>query len=241
MEEGFNFLGFNLRHYKGKILIKPQKSKVLAFCQQIGGTIKKMATVKQEVLIKKLNPILRGFANYYQGAVSKETFSYISNRVWQYLWNWCKRRHPKKGKKWVADKYFRTINGVSWQFSCEIKGRRGQNELLTLFDIAKQPIIRHIKVKGTASPFDAELKDYWAERNQKLGKSRWAKGSKYYQVANNQNWKCPRCGNVLLNGEDIETHHIVPVKDGGSNETENLIHLHSACHKQEHGKTQYKA
>ncbi len=241
MEEGFNFLGFNLRHYKGKILIKPQKSKVLTFCQEIGEKIKKMATVKQEVLIKKLNPILRGFANYYQGAVSKETFSYISHRVWQYLWKWCKRRHPKKSKKWVADEYFRTINGVSWQFSCEIKGRRGQNELLTLFDIAKQPIIRHIKVKGTASPFDAELKDYWAERNQKLGKSRWAKGSKYYRVANNQNGKCPRCGNVLLNGEDIETHHIVPVKDGGSNDTENLIHLHSACHKQEHGKTQYKA
>ena len=241
IEEGFNFLGFNVRQYKGKLLIKPQKEKVLAFCRKIGEIIKRMATVKQEILIKKLNPILRGFANYYQGVVSKQTFSYIAHRVWQYLWKWSKRRHPQKGKRWVNNKYFRTIKGVSWQFSCETKGRRGNNKLLTLFDIAKHPIIRHIKVKGTASPFDAELLDYWDNRNKKLGKSRWAKGSKYYQVAENQQWKCPVCGNTLLNGEEIETHHIVLVKDGGSDDTENLIHLHVACHKQVHMISKLKA
>ena len=241
IDEGFNFLGFNGRHYQGKLLIKPQKDKVLAFCKRIGETIKKMATVKQEVLIKKLNPILRGWANYYQGVVSKQAFSYIAHRVWQYLWKWCKRRHPKKGKRWVANKYFRTIKGVKWQFSCEIKGRRDKKELLTLYDIAKQPIVRHIKVKGTASPFDAELATYWSERSQKLGKSKWAKGSKYYFIAENQQWKCPNCGNDLLNGENIETHHIVLVKNGGSNDPENLIHLHSTCHKQEHSKSKLKA
>ena len=241
IDEGFNFLGFNVRHYGGKLLIKPQKEKVLAFCKKVGKLIKENATVKQDVLIGKLNPVLRGFANYYQGVVSKETFSYISYRVWEYLWKWCKRRHPKKGKRWVANKYFRTINGVSWQFSCEIKGRRENTELFTLFNIAKHPIIRHIKVKGTSSPFDAELANYWVDRSQKLGKSKWAKGSKHYQVAKNQNWKCPVCGNALLNGEEIETHHIVSVKNGGSDDTENLIHLHAACHKQVHSKTKLKA
>ncbi len=241
IDEGFNFLGFNVRHYGGKLLIKPQKEKVLAFCKKVGKLIKKNATVKQDVLIGKLNPLLRGFANYYQGAVSKETFSYISYRVWKYLWKWCKRRHPKKGKKWVASKYFKTINGVSWQFSCEIEDRRANRQLFTLFNIGKHPIIRHIKVKGTASPFDAELAGYWEDRNQKLGKSKWAKGSKYYQVAENQNWKCLICGNPLLNGEDIETHHIVLVIDGGSDDTENLIHLHKACHKQVHSKSKRKA
>ena len=241
IDEGFNFLGFNVRQYSGKLLIKPQKEKVLAFCKKIGEIIKSMATVKQEALITKLNPILRGFANYYQGVVSKETFSYITHRVTIYLWKWCRRRHPNKGKRWIYDKYFRTINGVKWQFSCEIKSRRGNNIPFTLFDLAKHPIIRHIKVRGMASPFDAELKDYWEDRSKKLGKTKWAKGSKYYQVAITQNWKCPICGNALLNGEEIETHHIVPVKDGGSDDTENLIHLHSACHKQVHIKTKLKA
>ena len=241
IDEGFNFLGFNVRHYGGKLLIKPQKEKVLAYVKKVGRLISDHATVKQDILIGKLNSVLRGFANYYQGVVSKETFTYISYRVWQYLWRWCKRRHPMKRKKWIADRYFRTINGVCWQFSCEIEGRRGNRELFTLFDITKHPIVRHIKVKGTASPFDAELKDYWEERSKKLGKSRWAKGSKYYKVADYQSWKCPICGQALLNGESIETHHIVPVIKGGSDDTENLIHLHSACHKQVHSKTKKKA
>ena len=242
IDEGFNFLGFNVRQYGGKLLIKPQKEKVLAFCKKVGRIIKDMATAKQEYLIAKLNPILRGFANYYQGVVSKETFSYINYRVWQYLWKWCKRRHPNKGKRWIHDRYFRKINGVDWQFSCEIEGRRGNSKLFTLFNIASKPIVRHIKVKGTASPFDAKLASYWSERSKKLGKSRWAKGSKYERLAKNQNWKCPICGDALLNGEEIETHHIVPVKEGGSDDTENLIHLHEACHKQVHSKkTKLKA
>ena len=241
IDEGFNFLGFNVRQYKGKLLIKPQKEKVLAFCKQIGDKIKKMATVKQEVLISKLNPILRGFANYYQGVVSKQTFSYISHRVWEYLWDWCKRRHHKRRLKWVKKKYFSVINGVDWIFCCMTKGRRGKEKPLSLYNIVKMPIVRHTKIKGTASPFDAELSDYWTKRSTKLGKKRWAKGSKYDLVARNQNYKCPICGQSLFNGEDIETHRIILVKDGGSDDTENLIHLHEACHKQEHSKSKSKA
>lgn len=85
IDDGFDFLGFNVRCYKGKLLIKPQKAKVLAFCRKVGNIIRSMKTVKQEVLISKLNPILRGFANYYRTVVSKETFQYISHRVWLYL------------------------------------------------------------------------------------------------------------------------------------------------------------
>jgi len=241
IDDGFDFLGFNARQYNSKLLIKPQKKKVLAFCKRIGQIIKGMPSVKQEILIKKLNPILRGFANYYQGVVSKETFSYIKSRIWQYLWNWCKRRHLKRRLKWVKNKYFRRINGVEWTFCYETEDRRGNKKLLSLYDISKTPIIRHIKVKGTASPFDSELKDYWETRNKKMGKTYWAKGSKYLQVAKEQNWKCPICGDSLFNGEDIETHHIKPVKDGGSDDTENLIHLHKSCHKQEHSKSKLKA
>ena len=241
IDEGFDFLGFNVRQYNGKVLIKPQKEKVLAFCKKIGEKIKKMATVKQEILIRKLNPILRGFANYYQGVVSKETFSYISYRVWKYLWNWCKRRHLKRRLKWVKNKYFHVINGVDWTFCCMTKGRGNKEKILYLYNVAKTPIVRHTKVAGNNSPFDAELDNYWEKRNTKTGKTYWAKGSKYDQVAKNQEYKCPICGQFLINDEDVETHHIVPVKDGGSDDTENLIHLHAACHKQVHSKTKFKA
>jgi RNA-directed DNA polymerase len=107
IEDDFDFLGFNIRQYKGKCLIKPQKEKVLALCKNIGNILSKMKANTQEEVINKLNPLLRGFANYYRGAVSKETFSYIRHRMWQYLWRWALRRHPNKSKKWVKNRYFR--------------------------------------------------------------------------------------------------------------------------------------
>jgi RNA-directed DNA polymerase len=240
MEDGFDFLGFNSRHYDGKLLIKPSKKKVLAFCKRLGEEIKNLSSVEQEVLIKKLNPILRGFANYYKGVVSKETFSYISYRLWQYLWRWAKRRHPNKNTKWVRKRYFKTIKGVKWTFASTTSDRRGRDKELVLYPIASTTIERHIKVKGDASPDDPSLKEYWNKRHQKLGKSRFDKGTKLYTIAENQEWKCPKCGEPLFNGEEIETHHIVPVAEGGTDDVENLQHLHKPCHKQVH-KTQVKS
>lgn len=79
MEDGFDFLGFNSRHYGGKLLIKPSKKKVLDFCKWIGEILKSLKGVKQDDVIKKLNPILRGFANYYQRVVStRNLFLYLS-------------------------------------------------------------------------------------------------------------------------------------------------------------------
>ena len=112
MEDGFDFLGFNHRHYNGKLLIKPSKKKVLDFCKRIGREIRAMNGCEQESVIKRLNPILRGFSNYYKGVVSKKTFEYIKSRTWRYLWCWAKRRHPNKNTKWIRKRYFKTINGA---------------------------------------------------------------------------------------------------------------------------------
>jgi RNA-directed DNA polymerase len=71
MEDGFNFLRFNHRHYNGKLLIKPAKKKILDFCKRLGREIKAINGYEQEAVIQKLNPILRGFANYDRGVVSK--------------------------------------------------------------------------------------------------------------------------------------------------------------------------
>ncbi len=237
MEEGVDFLGFNHRHYDGKLLIKPAKKKVLDFCKRIGKEIKALNGVEQEVLIKKLNPILRGFANYYKGGVSKETFNYISHRVWQYLWCWARRRHPNKNRKWIRKRYFKTVNGNKWTFATNISDRQGNEKSLLLYPIANTPIERHIKVKGEASPDDPSLTEYWEKRHQKYGKSYWERNSRNHKIAENQKWKCPICGQPLFNGEELDTHHIVPVVQGGDNSVENLVHLHRACHKQEHPKS----
>ena len=237
MEDGFDFLGFNSRHYDGKLLIKPSKKKVLAFCKRVGKEIKNLSSAEQEVLIRKLNPILSGFANYYKGVVSKETFSYISHRIWQYLWRWAKRRHPNKNTKWVRKRYFKTIKGNKWTFACTVSDRRGKDKELILYQVEQTPIKRHIKVKGDASPDDPLLKEYWQLRHQKFGKSYWEKNSRNYKIAQNQKWFCPICGEPLFNGEEIETHHITPVAEGGLDDIDNLQHVHRACHKQVHSKS----
>ncbi|MEL7039483.1 MAG: reverse transcriptase domain-containing protein [Cyanobacteria bacterium J06592_8] len=240
INDGFDFLGFNLRHYNGKLLIKPQKEKVLAFCKKIGKTLAQMKARTQEEVIKTLNPLLRGFANYYRGKVSKETFGYIRSRVRLYLFSWVKRRHPNKSKTWAMNRYFGSFKRDNWTFMCKGTGRKGKEELYVLYDISSTPIVRHVKVKGNSSPDDPSLQEYWEKRSTKTGKNYWAKGSKYEQIAKFQNWKCPVCGDNLFNGELIETHHIVPVAKGGSDDPENLMHLHKACHKQVHSKTKLK-
>jgi len=253
ISDGFDFLGFNLRQYKvrgddgilkDKLLIKPQKSKVLEFCKKVGTTIDSMKTKTPEQVAHKIEPLLRGFANYYRGVCSKRTFDYIGHRVWWYLWRWARRRHPNKAKNWVKEKYFRTRITYEkgkkrvrdWVFFYERTNRSGQRVTNDLYDITAVPIIRHIKVTGTNSPCDLELEEYWQKRQTKAGKEQWSKGSKYEKVAIAQNWRCSICHDHLFNGEEIETHHIVPVAEGGSDDQGNLTHLHKPCHKQVHSK-----
>lgn len=199
-----------------------------------------MKTRTTEKVIKTLNPLLRGFANYYRGVVSKETFSYIRNRVKLYLWRWAKRRHPNKSKTWVQKRYYQSFRGDNWTFMCKGTSRKGKERLFVLYNISSTPIVRHVKVKGNSSPDDPSLREYWLKRSTKNGKNHWAKSSKYEQIAKLQNWKCTVCGDALFNEEEIETHHIVPVAQGGTDDTENLMHLHKACHKQVHSKPKLK-
>ena len=241
ISKGFNFLGFNLRQYKGKLLIKPQKEKVLEFCKEIGRTIKSCGSWSQENIITKLNPKLRGFANYYQGVVSKEIFNYIDTRIWKYLWKWARRRHPMKSITWVKNRYFPHHRNREWTFMCQGKDTRGKEKEFILYRVADTPIVRYIKVKGTNSPDDPNLKEYWDNRKTKQGKQFWAKGSKYEALAKEQKYKCPICGEFLFNGEEIETHHLIPVKLGGLDDISNQGHLHKMCHKQIHGKQASKA
>jgi RNA-directed DNA polymerase len=235
VEEGFNFLGFNIRQFKGKCLIKPQKEKVKIFLKNIRKWLKEHKQASPEAVIEYLNPVLRGWGNYYRHGVSKQVFSYVDHQIWKLLWKWSLRQHPNKGKKWVARKYFKTLQGRKWVFSATVNDKRGNKEI-ALFRLSNIPIERHVKVKGTASPDDPELTKYWQERMTRYGKTYWEKGTKLYKVATNQNWSCPICGDHLLNGEKLHTHHIIQRKNGGTDNEENLIHLHQACHRHVHSK-----
>jgi RNA-directed DNA polymerase len=234
IEDGIDFLGFHIQQFKGRCYTMPQKEKVLALLDRIRTWLKQNVGAKPEAVIFTLNPILRGWGNYYRHGVSKKTFSYIDHQVWKALWQWASKRHPQKGKKWIAKKYFMPPRGRRWTFFTTVENRKDRKSLLRLVQLSDIPIERHIKVRGTASPDDPELIDYWRKRKTRYGKSYWARGTKLHQIAENQNWHCPVCGEHLFNGEELQTHHIIPLMVGGSHCAENLKHLHQACHQQLH-------
>jgi RNA-directed DNA polymerase len=240
INQGFNFLGFNLRQYKGKCLTKPQKEKVLAKLREIKEWLDKNHNLDPEIVIAQLSPILRGWANYYKHGASKRVFSYIDHRICRMLIKWAIKRHLNKGKKWIIRRYFTRVGNDNWVFKAKAKDRSGNYKEIHLYKMTNISIVRHTKVKGIASPDDPNLREYWEKRQTKMGKIHFAKGSKLYQIAENQQWKCPVCLEHLFNGEEIQTHHIHEVRFGGTDIVDNLTHVHTSCHRSIHGRRSKK-
>lgn len=235
--EGFDFLGFNVRQYGTKCLVKPQMEKVRAKLREIKAWLDGHNNIGPDVVIATLNPILRGWANYYKHGVSAEVFAYFDHRMVQMLIRWAKRRHPSKGPRWVVRRYFGRQGGDRWVFTAKAKDRRGMSKVVQLYRLSTTRIVRHTKVKGTASPDDPRLAAYWEERRTKYGKSYYVPESKLFLVAAGQRWKCPNCGEHLFSGDNrIHIHHREQVKHGGTDEQGNLRLLHAACHENVHGR-----
>ena len=106
IKDGFDFLRWNVRKYDGKLLIIPAKKNVQAFLRKIRATIKEVKTAKQETVIAKLNPLIRGWANYHRNQVAKKTFQRVDHVIWKQLWKWACRRHSNKLLRWIKDRYF---------------------------------------------------------------------------------------------------------------------------------------
>jgi RNA-directed DNA polymerase len=164
LSEGFDFLGFNVRHYPvGKLLIKPSTAAVRRFRARLRTEVRSLYGANALDLIGRLNPILRGWAAYYRTVVSKQVFSSIDHTlVWTIL-RWCKRRHPKKSYRWIVDQYFGRFHPTRqdrWIFGDRATG-------IHLTRLGWTPIRRHVIVRSGASPDDPALTDYWARRRRR--------------------------------------------------------------------------
>ena len=127
IDDGFDFLGWNVRKYDGKLRIKP------------------------ESVIRKLNPIIRGWANYHRNQVAKKTFSQVDHVIWKTLWQWACRRHPSKSAGWVRDRYFIAEGARNWVFGTKVRNKDGTERMLRRVKASDTPIRRHVKIKGDAN------------------------------------------------------------------------------------------
>ena len=186
IDEGFDFLGQNLRKYDGKMLIKPSKKNTENFLKKIRKKLYENRTLNQENLIHLLNPIIRGWANYHRWVASSQSFSRATHMIWKSLWRWCIKRHPKKGLRWIKARYFRTVEADRWVFTCKLTSKKGVG--LRLLMPAEIKIRKYIKIKTTFNPFDQQWEEYLDKRKVML-KIRSASGvMKTTFQWNNQNF-----------------------------------------------------
>jgi RNA-directed DNA polymerase len=231
---GFGFLGFNIRSYpagktnsgknNGKLtgfqtLIKPSKENVKAQYQKMAEHIESLKAAPQSRIISDLNPAIRGWSNYYTTVVSKDIYSKLDALLWKKLWRWAKFRHPKKGKRWIANRYWLIDKGEGWRFS---------DGVLKLLRHAETPIHRHIKVKGTTSPYDGNW-TYWSKRRGTYP----GISTRVSTAIKRQKGKCAECELHFHMDDAIEIHHT----DGNHRNTkmENLTAIHCHCHDRIHG------
>ena len=156
--EGFDFLGQHVRKYGRKLLITPAWKNVQALLNKVRDIVKEGRAKTQEWVIEKLNPVLRGWANFHRHVCSKATYQWVDHIIFGILWRWAKRRHPNKGARWVKNRYFHRIGGRDWTFSSD------GSEKHCLYTTASTPIRRHVKIRGQANPFHPEWDDYFATR-----------------------------------------------------------------------------
>ena len=167
IDEGFDFLGQTLCKFKGKLLIRPAKKNLHVFLTKVRklANDNKQATAGHMVML--LNPVIRGWANYHKHVVSKEIYGSVDNAIFKTLWQWAKRRHRNKGKRWVKDKYFRQLGNRNWVFTGVLPRANGKSQPVHIVYAADTPIRRHIKVIGKANPYDPQWTNYFIQRHKK--------------------------------------------------------------------------
>jgi len=144
IDDGFDFLGYNFRKYSRTLLIKPSKKSIESITNKIRTTIRIAKAWSQDVLIKTLNPIIRGWTNYHNHNVAADTFRKLDAYIWTATWQWGKRRHPNKGHKWIARKYWHSVGNRNWVF---------QSKENTLLQFSDAKIQRHSIPKLNMNPF----------------------------------------------------------------------------------------
>jgi RNA-directed DNA polymerase len=163
ISKGFDFLGFNIRKYNGKLLIKPSKKSRKKITEKLHEVIFSNKAITPSKLIEKLNPVITGWGNYFSHVVSKEIFATIDHVLVLQLKRWAFRRHTNKSREWVKDKYFHTEGNRNWVFAETIE-EDGSKKTFVLRKLADIPIKRHLKIKMEANPFDKDWYGYFDKR-----------------------------------------------------------------------------
>ena len=217
VDDGFDMLGWTFRRFKEKLIVKPSKKSVKALNASLHNTVLERGKAwRQEDLIRVLNRQLRGWANYHQSVCAKDAFSRTDHILYEMLWRWAKRRHPKKNRKWITANYWYSKGLRNWVFSTK------NAELIRLGEV---PIIRHTKVRMSANPYlDSE---YFIQRKIQNGMKRLS--GRFKKIWRNQNGCCYHCGQPMEISDEREIFYKIPKSMGGKDDVPNMAYVHKYC------------
>jgi len=235
VEQGFDFLGQNVRRYpNGKLLTKPSKKNIKVFLDGIRKTIKVARGWPAADLINELNPKIRGWANYHRHVVSKRIFNRVDYDIFSSLWRWARRRHPKKSHRWIKQRYFVQRGFRNWIFTGEMYDDQGQPFEIRLLSASATPIRRHVKVKSDANPYDPAYETYFEKREADHMRDTF-QGSRFLRFLwYEQRGLCSVCHTKITRLSGWRLHYCVPRVMGGSRSAENRVLLHPECHDRLH-------
>lgn len=169
IKNGFSFLGQTFRKNGNTLHIKPQKEGVLALIRKVGTIIRKYTNAPVSILIKKLNELLRGWANYHRHVVASKAFTRVDNYVYEKIWTMLRHKHPKKSRKWLSKNYW-TAAGKKGIFRA-IKRYKNKVKRYLLVKVSSIKIKRHRKIKADANPYQPEYAGYfWIRRHDREAK-----------------------------------------------------------------------
>jgi len=238
IEHGFDFLGQTVRKYhrgkRTKFFITPSKKSVKAFLRKIRQRIKESRDLTAGELIVELNPMIRGWALYHRHVVSKAIFHAVDHAIFQAIWKWARRRHRRKARRWVKEKYFPDTGPNRWVFTGVLKSKEGQVKVVRLLAASSIRIERHTKIRAEANPYDPAWETYFEKRLDvhmaaRLQGKRWL-----IQLWKEQRGLCPVCNQKITKITGWHSHHIRWRSKGGSERAENRVLLHPTCHQQVH-------
>jgi RNA-directed DNA polymerase len=238
LREGFDFLGFHIRHSPApqtsrtgyRLRITPSTHAIQEVRKKLRALWRQSVGSEVRVVLRRLNPLIRGWANYFRITGASETFAKLDHWMFQRALRYAKRMHPRKPWTWRKARYWGKLNPKrqdTWVFG----DKRTGTYLLKFAWFGFQP---HILVKGTASPDDPALRQYWEQRERR--KTQLLPPS-LHQLAGVQQERCLVCSASLFNEEELHLHHRTPRSQGGGSCYSNLALVHLYCHQQLHSGT----
>ena len=161
IKDGFDFLGKTLRKFGTQLIVQPSKAAAKSVREKLGTLLTQSRSVAYDVLLCKLNRLLRGWGNYHRFSSSTRVFGEVDYYLLQGIWRWIKRQHKGKRLRKHLAKYF--AKGF-WMHSAWTTEMTKPRRLIELVRLCALGLRRHIKIRGKANPYDPAQADYFRLR-----------------------------------------------------------------------------